>query len=230
MLKALDLVEQDMAEGNDPRETWSTAQLRLPSESDLPPPKFCDPEYCSVDEVPNCLSYEAPIYGRAGVRVVALDEGPDLRRGESRNWTVWHEPHDGWQAVGKQDTATFQSRADKDICPHLDQCGGIASTEKAGDMVVFELSNMTVGLVIVCGCCGKTVGKSMFMDNADIEISYDSVPIPRDAWDLWPNEKCVRVRKKFPEGKAEPAERARLSVKLLNDLRGQVKISHVITL
>ena len=35
-------------------------------------------------------------------------------------------------------------------------------------------------LVVVCGCCFKEIGRTMFLDNEDIEISYNTVPIPRE--------------------------------------------------
>jgi len=115
----------------------------------------------------------------------------------------------------------------------LDACGGI-SAEKADDgMVVFRLPKMEVGLVVICACCGKKVGESMLMNNEDIEISYNTVPLDRSTWDIWPDNKCVRVLKRFPTSGREsetPTGHAYLAIKVLNDMRGPVRISHVITL
>lgn len=92
---------------------------------------------------------------------------------------------------------------------------------------------MEVGLVVICGCCGKAVGQDMFMNNQDIEISYNTVPLDHSTWDIWPNGKCVRLLKKFPTSgrMAEtPTGHAYLGVKVLNDMKQPVRISHVITL
>ena len=92
---------------------------------------------------------------------------------------------------------------------------------------------MEVGLVIICGCCGKQVGEELFMNNPLIEISYNTVPIDRSEWDVFPDAKCVRVLKRFPtSGRAAetPAGHAYLAVKMLSNNPKPVRISHVITL
>ena len=136
--------------------------------------------------------------------------------------------------VGKQDTALFRNRDDKEICRHPDACGGISAQKADEGMVVFRLPKMEVGLVVICGCCGKGVGESMFLNNSDIEISYNTVPMnDRTQWDLWPNPKCVRLLKRFPTSGREsetPTGHAYLGIKVLKDMGQQVRISHVITL
>ena len=45
---------------------------------------------------------------------------------------------------------------------------------------------MEVGLVVICGCCGKKAGESLSLDNENIEINWTEL-------ELWPNAKCVMV-------------------------------------
>lgn len=231
MLKALELIENDIKEGRDPRMTWSASNRPPLTMEDLPEPMYCDPEYCDVDAPPGCIDFEQPTYGVSGVGFADPNERSNPYRSETQNWSVWVAEGDIWDGVGKQDEAVFRSRGDKGICAHPNRCGGIASTDKAGDTVVFRLPNMEVGLVVVCACCGKQVGTSMFMENPDVEISIDGTAVPKAEWELWPNNKCVRVRKRFPTSRSEKrADQAFLAVKVTNDMRGQLKISHVLTL
>ena len=92
---------------------------------------------------------------------------------------------------------------------------------------------MEVGLVILCGCCGKQVGEELFMNNPLIEISYNTVPIDRSEWDVFPDAKCVRVLKRFPtSGRAAetPTGHAYLAAQILSNNPKPVRISHGITL
>lgn len=234
LLKALDLIEKDIVDdGNDPRNTWSASERPLLMKGDLPEPQFCDPEYCVVDEAPGCLNYELPTFGKWGARVEDPDDDLNPYAGERQNWNVWHEDKDIWKMVDKADIKFFGNREDKEICRHLDKCGGISAQKADDGMVVFRLPKMEVGLVVICGCCGKGVGEQLFLNNQDISISYNTIPINRSEWELWPNSKCVRVLKRFPTSGREsetPTGHAYLAVKVLNDMSQTVRISHVITL
>jgi hypothetical protein len=233
LLKALDLIEQDMNDGNDPRDTWSATERPLLLKGDLPEPQFCDPEYCVVDEPPGCLNYELPTFGNWGARVESPDDDLNPYINENQNWNVWHETKDFWKMVDKADIAIFKDRDDKKICQHLDFCGGISAQNADDGMVVFRLPKMEVGLVVICGCCGKNVGESMFLNNQDIEISYNTVSMNSSEWEIWPNPKCVRILKRFPtSGRASenPTGHAYLAVKVLRDMSQPIRISHVITL
>lgn len=232
LLKALDLIEADMNEGNDPRDTWSASERPILLKGDLPQPKFCEPEYCVVDEVPGCLNYELPTFGNWGARVEEQDGALNPYAGETQNWNVWHESNDLWYMVGKQDTAVFRNREDKEICRHLDACGGISAQNAEEGMVVFRLPKMEVGLVVICACCGKKVGEE-FMNNNLIEVSFNTVPIDRSQWDLFPHDKCVRVMKRFPTSGREsetPTGHHYLGIRILANNPKPVRISHVITL
>jgi len=233
LLKALDLIEKDISDGIDPREKWSASERPLLLKKDLPEPKQCDPEYCVVDEVPGCLNYELPTFGNWGPRVEDPDDDLNPYRGETQKWDVWRTNNNLWYMVGKQDTSVFKDREDQEICRHLDACGGISAQKADDGMVVFRLPKMEVGLVVICGCCGKDVGQSLFMNNQNIEISYNTVPIDRKDWDIWPTKKCVRILKRFPTSGREsqtPTGHAYLAIKVLKDMGEPVRISHVITL
>jgi hypothetical protein len=234
LLKALDLIKKDVVnDGNDPWDTWLASECPLLMKGNLPEPKFCNPEYCVVDEVPGCLNYELPTFGRWGARVEGPNNDLNPYAGKNQNWTVWHDNHNMWKMVDKSDIAFFKDRDNKKICRHLDACGGISAQTSNNRMVVFCLPKMEVGLVVIYGCCGKKVGESLFLNNENIEISYNTVPVNRSELEIWPNAKCVRVLKRFPTSGGEsetPTGHHYLAVKVLNDMSVTVQISHVITL
>lgn len=95
--------------------------------------------FCTVvDEAPSCLNYERPVYGYWGAKVEDPDDQLNPHRGALQQWEVWQEDVDFWNGVGKQDTVIFQEREDKEICKHLDGCGGISATSSENGMVVFR--------------------------------------------------------------------------------------------
>ena len=259
LLKALDLIEKDMNDGKDPRDTWSASERRVVLKDDLPKPKYCNAEYCVVNEPPECLNYELRTFGDAGIVVEAPDGDWNPYKGENQTWTVWHPPSDLWYMVDEIDKGYYEHRDDKEICRHSDACGGITARTIDDGTVVFRLPKMAVGLVIICGNGdGYPSGaKGMFIDNPNIEISYNTVPIDRGEMDVFPNSKCARVMKRFPTSGQEsqtpigsattrspttrsptesptvsPTGDAYLAVRVLNDMPSSqtVLISHVITL
>ncbi len=151
-------------------------------------------------------------------------------KGEVQEWTLQHTNNDLWYMVDKGDVEHFRKREDLEICRHLDKCGTIhAKAAKAGT-VVFRLPKMEVGLVVICGGGGKKVAKSYFIENADLEITLNSVPIERSAMDEWPNGKCVRLQQRFPTPSHHPTDNSYLALKVVRDMNVDVSISHVITL
>ena len=234
MLAALDLIEAQLTAARDPRRTWSsTPGDDDPATDALPRTKHCDPAYCAGDAVPGCLNYERPTFGSPGAAVVAAEDAGNPHGGAAQNWQAWYEGHDMWHMVGKQDTAIFSRRDDKDICRHLDRCGGMSADAADAGTVVFRLPAMKVGLVAICGCCGKDVGTNMFLQNEHLRVEYGGTVLDRTTWDLFPTAKCVRLLAKFPteEAAAEAAAgRAYLSLTVVEGLREPVRISHVITL
>jgi len=233
VLKALDMIQTQMMASLDPRETYSASKRPILRKTVLPQPKFCDSAYCVVDEAPGCLNFEKPTFGYWGAKIEDSNDGLNPHKGELQNWEIWEEPQDFWHGVDKVDSAIFQDREDKEICKHLDQCGGISATSSENGMVVFRLPKMEVGMVAICGCCGKEVANEMFLQNEFLEIQYNGAVLDKADWDLYPTKKCARLLKKFPtEGAAAmtPTGHAYLSVKALEGLSTPVRISHVITL
>ena len=109
MLKAIDLIEQDISAGNDPRDRWSAAERPVLMARDLPEPRLCNPEYCSVDEAPSCLNYELPTFGFWGARVE--DPADDLNpygADATGRWSQWTENKGIFKMVGRQDEAIFK--------------------------------------------------------------------------------------------------------------------------
>ena len=231
LIQALDLIENDLKNGIDPSEKWSASKRKTHIKSSLPAPKFCDPLYCVVDEAPKCINFEKPTYGWWGARVEDPDDSLNPHKGEVQNWEIWHKDEPLWRGVDKQDQIYFEDRDDKEICHHLDACGGISATSKDSGSVVFRLPKQEVGLVIICGCCGKQVGNDMILNNTSIEISYNGQTLNRSTWDIYPNEKCVRLMKQFDANAAEATTGHNyLKIEALETLSSPVRISHVITL
>ncbi len=233
ILLALDLIQKEIANGNDPRDKWDASKRKMLSKKSLPEPKFCGPEYCVVDEAPGCLNFELPTFGQWGSKVEDPNDELNPHKGELQNWEIWHEANDIWHMVGKEDQVIFQDRDDKEICRHLDACGGISATSSDNGMVVFRLPKMEVGLVVICGCCGKDIATEMFINNTNIEVMYNGAVLDPSTWDVFPTNKCVRLLKRFPtEGAAamNPTGHAYLSIKALGDQEKPVRVSHVITL
>ena len=243
LLKALDLIEKEMNDGKDPRDIWSASKRRVILKEDLPKPKYCDPEYCVVNEPPECLNYELPTFGDGGAGVEAPDGDSNPYKYKKQNWTVWHSPADLWYMVDGIDQGYYEHRDDKEMCRHLSACGGMTAQTVNDGMVVFRLPKMSVGLVIICGNGdgGADGAIGMFIKNEKIEISYNTIPLDRNEMDVFPDGKCARVMKRFPTSGREsqtptvsptesPFGHAYLAVKVLTDMPSPVLISHVITL
>ena len=226
VLKALELIEDEMGRGNDPEERWSDADRPA---ADLPEPELCDPAYCRVDRPPSCAVYELPTYGTNSVRVVGAEDESNPLGGVAQTWAPWVSEHDPWSSVGKIDTAIFRDREDRSVCPHVDHCAAM-NGEYPDGAVVFRLPGLVAGLVVICLCCGKEAAVPAF-DYPYFEVRLDGSELPRDDWDLWPNRKCIRVKKDLTSGGVSEGT-SYLSVKTLPQLegKGDIKISHIISL
>ena len=148
--------------------------------------------------------------------------------------------------VGKVDTAIFKAKKDPEWfkkCKHLDACGGVFASEASHGELVFELPSKTMesGVVIVCGCCGKKVGESMFVLNAKLSIKLNGRILDKTKMEVWPNPKCVRLLNGFGQDGFKKEDTMLLSfqlsdeqpkVKVIGDTEEatEVKISHVIAL
>ena len=223
-----------MNDGKDPRDTWSSSKRVPITKNDLPAPILCDPEYCTVDEPPKCLNFELPTFGVSGARIEDANDESNPYWGINQNWTVWHAPNDLWYMVDQDDVAFFQNREEKDVCRHLDACGGVSAQGVDDGTVVFRLPTMSVGLVIICAMSEGTSGVDLFINNTNIEIGYNTVPVDRAEMDLYPwDGKCTRVMKRFPTSgriSETPTGHAYLDVKVLKDMDRPFRITQVITL
>jgi len=234
MLEALELIESEMNNGKNPSDTWSAKKRKVMLKTTLPKPKVCDPLYCTVDEAPGCLNYEKPTYGWWGAKVEDPNDNFNPHKGELQNWKTLLLQSDGaWHGVPKQDQVFSGDRDDgEEMCMHLDSCGGITANSKDNGSVVFRLPKQEVGLVIVCGCCGRDAGTHMFLNNSSIEMRYNGQLLDRTTWDIYPTGKCVRILKKFGAASAAAATTGHnyLAVKALENMTEPVQISHLITL
>ena len=247
LLKALDLIEQDLNNGIDPRDTWSESTRLTITKDNLPTPILCDPQYCVVDEPPQCLNFELPTFGVSGASVEhgnfpPLEEYFDKLQSpghtanptndnlnpykdELQNWTMWHTPNDLWYMTNQDDKAYYQDREDRNVCRHNDACGGISAQTVADGSVVFRLPQMLVGLLIICGM------ESPIYNNTNIEISYNTLVIELDQMDVYPNGKCTRLMKNFTTIEAQQQlETNYLAIKVLSDMDKPIRITQVITL
>ena len=96
-------------------------------------------------------------------------------------------------------------------------------------------------MVIVCGCCGKKVGESMFLQNAKVEIKLNGRVLDKSTMNVYPNPKCVRLLNGYGRDGFQKEDTLLLSfelsgkqpkVKTIGDVEeaSEVKISHLIAL
>ena len=115
LLKALDVIEQDMNDGVNILDRWFEPhhdrrllgesssrqqqqyrphrQLHLPPTLEtLPEPLFCNNIYCSTPHPPSCLNYELPTFGNPGITVKSQGD-----------WAISHNENKWNYEVGKVD-------------------------------------------------------------------------------------------------------------------------------
>ena len=255
VLMALDIIEADMNSGLNILDRWFDSQhsknigkssqngralvqrslFQLPPHEEMNKPLYCDPLICSINSPPSCLNYEKPTFGAAGIAVK-----------DQAGWDIWHEDHKWNNMVGKVDTAIYKAKNDPEWfkkCQHLDACGGVFASQESHGELVFNLpaSTMESGVVVVCGCCGKNVGETMFIRNEKLNIKLNGRVLDKSTIIVWPNPKCVRLLSGFGEEGFEKENTILLSFELsgsqpkvqVNDdaeEASEVKISHVIAL
>jgi hypothetical protein len=160
--------------------------------------------------------------------VVDPHDASNPHKDEVQEWALQHTANDLWYMVGKGDVEYFRNREDKEVCRHLDKCGSIHAKEAKAGTVVFRLPKMEVGLVVIC-IIGKNMAKSIIIENVDLEITLNSVPVERSTMDVWPNGKCARLQQRFSHS-SHPTDINYLALKVVRDMKVEVFISHVITL
>ena len=249
LMKALDIIEEDMTAGVNVLDRWFDTRrretssssstldgrqlLQLPRSS-LPEPLFCDPLYCTVPHPPSCLNYELPTFGTSEISV----------RSQS-NWTVWHEDNPWSNMVGKVDTAIIKALHDPEWekkCTHLDACGGISPSDDsrgtgtlARDFptLTYELpsSKMTAGLIFICGYPGNKAD-SAFIQNPAVSFTLNGKILNKRRMDVYPNSKakCIRLLRQFGDDGHEKEDTMLLSIEVSDASYTMVSISHVVVL
>jgi len=227
LLEGLKDLEAILGKGEDPKDHYQLPPPRMVK--DLPKPIVCDPTYCSIENFPGCLNFEDPTYGWHGAAIAEATADLNPYKGKTQGWKKWRNAQGSHNLIPKLEQRLYRGKEAK-MCEHLDHCAGMRSSSSDDGWISFKLPKMEVGLVVICGCCGKKVGKSMFLDNPDLEVEYDGVKLDKKDWDIFPNAKCVRVLKKFPPNVEDKNGHAYLGVRLKNQKSKQVTISHLITI
>ena len=246
LMKALDIIEEDMTAGVNVLDRWFDTRrretslsssdgrqlLQLPRSS-LPEPLFCDPLYCTVPHPPSCLNYELPTFGTSEISV----------RSQS-NWTVWHEDNPWSNMVGKVDTAIIKALHDPEWekkCTHLDACGGISpSDDSTTGRLTYELptltyelpsSKMTAGLIFICGYPGNKADE-MYIQNPSVSFTLNGKVLDKKRMDVYPNSKakCIRLMRQFGDDGHKKEDTMLLSIVVSDANYTMVSISHVVVL
>jgi hypothetical protein len=208
------------------------ATLNRPTlKSELPEPIICDPKYCTVDNPPSCLNFELPVYGRHGPQL--RDENDDFNpykdsMKRTSGWKRWLEfPKGQTTLIPKLEKTLYP----EEFCRHLDSCGAVESQAHDDGWLSVRLPKMEVGLIALCGCCGKTVAHEMFLDNEDLEIRFDGKILDRSTFEHWPNHKCARILKEFPKQMSDEGGHLYLGIRVKSKrAKKKVRISHIFTL
>jgi len=246
LMKALDIIEEDMTAGVNVLDRWFDTRrretslsssdgrqlLQLPRSS-LPEPLFCDPLYCTVPYPPSCLNYELPTFGTSEISVRS-----------QLNWTVWHEDNPWSNMVGTVDTAIIEALHDPEWekkCTHLDACGGISPSDDSttGRLAhnyptltyVLPSSKMTAGLIFICGYPGNKAD-SAFIQNPSVSFTLNGKVLNKRRMDVYPNSKakCIRLLRQFGDDGHEKEDTMLLSIEVSDANYTMVSISHVVVL
>eukprot|EP00547_Thalassionema_nitzschioides_P003037 CAMPEP_0194206674 /NCGR_PEP_ID=MMETSP0156-20130528/5627_1 /TAXON_ID=33649 /ORGANISM="Thalassionema nitzschioides, Strain L26-B" /LENGTH=609 /DNA_ID=CAMNT_0038933245 /DNA_START=107 /DNA_END=1933 /DNA_ORIENTATION=+ len=193
ILHALEQIESTMA--NDKDYTTSSAWWQprpLIIKSDLPEPKFCDATYCSVNQPPGCLNFELPTFGWRGASIAPPDDSLNPYKGEVQDWEEYVRP----QKVKEYMIPRLEMKIlDPEMCIFPDNCAGVQASSAEQGKIVFKLPKMELGVIAICGCCGKEVAEPYFLKNKYFEADLNGKVLDRRTWDIWPEQKCVRLVK-----------------------------------
>ena len=194
---------------------------------DLPPPVFCDPKLCKVEDPPGCLNLEKPTYGWHQVSIVPVDDKLSPYSGK-----IKAPGSGGWTIVTTRPSGHLIPKREKSLseCQHLDSCGFVQAASPSQGWVVFKLPKMTLGMVVVCGCCGKHIAENMFLNNAHLQVQFDGKDLTNKTWTKWPNGKCARLLTNFPAEVNDSGGHLYLAFRIASDGGPKVGISHVIAM
>eukprot|EP00924_Labyrinthula_sp_SR-Ha-C_P014982 maker-scaffold_9-snap-gene-4.6-mRNA-1 protein AED:0.02 eAED:0.02 QI:148/1/1/1/0.75/0.6/5/29/580 len=200
------------------------------SSTDLGDPLFCEDE-CKQDTPPSCMNLESPTFGWQHMRLVQPDDdlNPYFSDQGSLMKPKYFKPYLKENGVGYE---VPKQEANDPKCAHHDQCGFIEMVGESDDTInkwiVIQLPRMEVGYIALCGCCNKKVGEEMFMTNEAFEIEFDGTRLDNSTFDIWPNEKCVRVLNGFPQDLHDETGHLYLAFRVSRKPDKEIRISSII--
>lgn len=222
LIKALDVIEQDMNAGVNVLDRWfehdhhddddrrrldGSRQLRTSHSSELPEEQRRLHLPPTLDNMPEPLFCD-PVYCSTPHPPYCLNYElptfgtPGIAVKSQSEWTISHDDNKWNHEVGKVDIAWIKASNDPEWekkCAHADACGGISAEDSTQGILTYELpaSKMTAGLVFICGCCGKNVGNDMFIENESVVFKLNGRVLDKSLMDVYPNHKCVRLLRWF---------------------------------
>lgn len=248
ILHALEQIESAMLNDKALKNSHWLQPRPLTLGTDLPEPKFCDPIYCTLNQAPGCLNFELPTFGWHGASIAPPQDSLNPYKGELQNW------EDYVRDIEKEKymiPPLEQKLLDPEmwwvyfilnfrllICLYIslfhssvfpDNCAGMKATSADQGKIVFKLPKMEVGIIAICGCCGKEVAEPYFLKNEFFEADLNGKVLDRSTWDLWPELKCVRLVKEHGNVVSDYGH-SYLTLRLKPGNTQEVIISHVITL
>lgn len=194
---------------------------------ELPKPVYCNPKLCQVDSAPGCLNLEEPTYGWHQVSIVPVDDTLSPYKGQIKDPNAG-----GWSLIKTRPSGQLIPKREKSMpeCQHLDSCGFVQAGGPSQGWVVFKLPKMTVGMVVVCGCCGKHIAHNMFLANPHLQVQFDGKDLSNSTWAQWPNGKCARLLNTFPANVNDNGGHLYLAFRIASVGGPKVGISHVIAM
>ena len=190
-------------------------------------PIVCDPEYCQVDQPPQCLNFELPTFGWWGASITPADDDLNPWRGDVQKWESWKEDNGPTKMVNKLEASMYADTPE--FCEFPDFCAGIQAKSPDQGRIVFKLPKMEVGMAAVCFCCGKAVAEKQLYNNTFVEVVFNDRLLNHSTFDIFPERKCVRVIKEHGTSVGDTGH-SYLSLRLLEGNKETITISHVITI
>jgi len=226
ILHALEQIESAMVNDKALKNSHWLQPRPLTLGTDLPEPKFCDPIYCTLNQAPGCLNFELPTFGWHGASIAPPQDSLNPYKGELQNWTDYVRDIDKEKYMIPP---LEQKLLDPEMCVFPDNCAGMKASRADQGKIVFKLPKMEVGVIAICGCCGKEVAEPYFLKNEFFEADLNGKVLDRSTWDLWPELKCVRLVKDHGNVVSDYGH-SYLTLRLKPGNTKEVIISHVITL
>mmetsp|Transcript_30215 Transcript_30215/g.59133 ORF Transcript_30215/g.59133 Transcript_30215/m.59133 type:complete len:648 (-) Transcript_30215:247-2190(-) len=190
---------------------------------DLPAPQHCRTELCAVDTPPACTSWEKPVFGGKGIRVVAasddMNPNKDLAKDSDTGWQT--------EVAGMSELIPKEEmKLNNPACDHLDHCGSLNGNQEAG-WLTLRLPRMELGRIVVCCHASsgdaKQCGQEFARANTVWMFDGKTLPQPTQIYG-----KCVLVQDKWAGPVNDPDGHLYLS--LFVNSSNTIRISQVMTL